>query len=526
MSTPKNRSPERITPPSGGTTRDRATAHRSEARIYAVAGILLVCCIVMMANYLAFRHYRRWDWTTEQRFTLSPRSIQVMHELGADLDVYLLLSDGEPNYQDIRELLDRYRAESNHLQLHFVDPVRSPAEYRTLADRYGLGEAAFGDGMVGADSAVLMVSGDRHWTITRDDLVAIQFDAADPSASRIDTRAEQAISGGIVEVTLGRRTKVCLTEGHGEWSRSGGSERNLSVLETELRRENVELEGFRTQGAARVPEGCDALFVVGAVQAFTTEEATLLRDYVRGGGNLFVAADAELDRGEVRRTGLEEVLRDFGVRLDRAVVLEMDASHLQPGQPDPAGPFYVTDYGEHEVTRSLSGSTRPSVFWVARPVRPVDGTSATTLFSTSASSFAEFDVAALINSREPQRDDADLPGPVSLAVATRVERDGAADAAEATESSRGGRVVVVGDAEFLRGDALQALEVANFDLASAIVGWLTAREALIAIPARDQQAQPIRMSADDAWNLGARVVVLMPLAMVFLGFAVWWSRRA
>ena len=70
------------------------------------------------------------------------------------------------------------------------------------------------------------------------------------------------------------------------------------------------------------------------------------------------------------------------------------------------------------------------------------------------------------------------------------------------------------------------MEVANLELASAITGWLTAREALIAIPPRRQESQPIQLSEDDAWNLGFRVVFLMPLAMVFLGLAVWWNRRS
>jgi hypothetical protein len=33
------------------------------------------------------------------------------------------------------------------------------------------------------------------------------------------------------------------------------------------------------------------------------------------------------------------------------------------------------------------------------------------------------------------------------------------------------------------------------------------------------------MSEDDLSNLFLRVVVLIPLAFIFLGFAVWWNRR-
>jgi len=529
--TPKSRAPEPRAPGAGSATPpDGLAARRLEQRVSTVLGVLLVCCIVMMANYLAFRHYTRWDWTSERRYTLSERTTETLRELPDDVDVYLFLSDGEPNYVDVRELLDRYRAESNHVVVHFVDAVRQRSAYEALADRYGLGEAMFADGSMGADAAILIASGDRHWTITRDDLVAVDFGMGSEEGPRVDMRSEQAITGGIVEVVMGRRTRVCLSDGHGEWALEGGSDRNLSSFRDEMRRENLEIEPLTLRGAREIPETCDAFFVVGPLQAFTTQEATLVRDYVRGGGNLLVAADAEIDRGDVRPTGLEDVLRDFGIRLDRALVLEMDEAHLHPGQPDPAGPFYVTSYGDHPVTRALEALSRPTVFWVARPVRPVDPERATTLFSTSDQSFAETNVAALVETHEFVRDDEDLAGPISLAVATRVEPDGpaepTAEGAPPGDAARGGRVIVVGDAEFLRGEALSTLQVANLELASAMVGWLTSREALISIPPRRGQAEPIQLSQDDAMNLGFRVVVLMPLAMMFLGFAVWWNRRS
>jgi hypothetical protein len=36
----------------------------------------------------------------------------------------------------------------------------------------------------------------------------------------------------------------------------------------------------------------------------------------------------------------------------------------------------------------------------------------------------------------------------------------------------------------------------------------------------------VQLTSDDALNLAFRVIVLMPLAVVFIGFAVWWNRRS
>lgn len=524
----KTRAPD-APPPKEEKPRDAASKRRFEGRTNVGIASLLVILIVVMANYLAFRHYRRFDWTSEGVFTLSDRTRAVLRELDRDVDVYLVMSAGEPNYQDLRELLERYRGEQQRLTLHFVDPDRQTAEYRLIAERFGLGIAQTDTGALTSDVSVVMSAGDRTWKITQDDLVQVDFDSLGEGEPQLDVRSEQALTGGLLEVTQGRRTKVCVTQGHGEWTVSRGAERDLQGLADEMRRENLEIEPFETRGASSVPEGCDAVFVIAPTTAFTSEEAELLRSYVQGGGNLLVAADPEIRRDEIASIGLEDVLRDFGIRLDRSLVLELDPRFLPPSATNPAGPFAIASFGDHPITRPYHqlGVAVPMLVDMVRSVRPI-GERATTIMQTSESAFAETDIAALVAHGEPTRDDADIAGPVSIAVATRVERLGepAQDEGEPEESREGGRVVVIGDADFLDARYLAAAEAVNYGVASAIVGWLTERAALIELPGRRVAAQPIRMSEDDVWGLFFRVVFLLPAAVIFLGFAVWWNRRS
>lgn len=523
----KSRSP--ASPPAEEPRRDDAASRRRfEGRTNVAVASLLVLAIAVMANYLSFRHYARWDWTSEGVFTLSDRTRAVLRELDRDVEAWLVLSSAEPNYQDLRELLQRYRAESQRLELHFVDPDREPAEYRVLAERLGLGAVDLGGGQMGSDVAVVLESGDRQWKISRDDLVTFDFEAMEEGQQRVDVRSEQALTGGILEVTSGRRTKVCITQGHGEWTVGRGAERDLGALQDQMRRDNLDIETFETRGASRVPEDCDAVFVVGPTTAFTREEAELVRGYVQGGGNLFVAADPELRQEQIAATGLEEVLRDFGIRLDRSVVLELDPRFLPQNVTTPIGPYFVASWGEHPITRPFRDPAAGVLLEITRSVRPVDPDRATVLLSTSESSFAETEIEQMIRAGEPSRDDADVAGPVPVAVATRVERVGEPpdDEGEPAEEREGGRVVVIGDAEFLDSQYLGMQEVVNYELASAIVGWLTEREALIELPGRSVEARPVRMTQEDVEGLGFRVVVLLPAALFFLGFAVWWNRRS
>ena len=57
-----------------GTNNARSTSERRTLeRITASASTLLLVAILAMVNYLAFRHYKRFDWTSQGIFTLSPK---------------------------------------------------------------------------------------------------------------------------------------------------------------------------------------------------------------------------------------------------------------------------------------------------------------------------------------------------------------------------------------------------------------------------------------------------------------------
>ncbi|MFW6067717.1 MAG: GldG family protein [Myxococcota bacterium] len=476
---------------------------------------LLVVAIGGMVNYLAYRHYERWDWTEAQQFSLSDRTKKVLAELSQPVEIHLFLSQFERSFQDVRELLQRYRAESNRIQVHYVDPDQRPAEYSALLRKFGVRAAQLETGEVMADVAAVVSSGDEHWRIKRNDLVSLDFDpAGDPNEAKVDVKTEQAITGGILQVVQGEATKVCTTEGHGEWSAEGSGERSLWALEEELRRSNVEMETISTRGRERVPKECDAVLVIGPTRAFGEDEAGLLEDYVRSGGGVMLTLDPVFEHERVQASGLESMARDFGIRIDPAVVLELDPSRLL--SPSPMEAFVVTDYGDHETTQPFAGA--PTVVHVARSVRAIEGEGATDLLRASAQAFGETDVAAIGPDQDLEAGPDDIAGPLALAAAYEAE--------ESSEEGRRGRLLVVGDSDLLQSDFLTQAQFVNADLVSAWVGWLTERKALISIAPRKIEAAPMLMTEEDLTALMFRVLVLIPAAVLLLGFAVWWSRRS
>jgi len=490
---------------------------------------VLVTLVLAMGNYLSFRHYARWDWTRQSIFTLSDRSARIARGLDRPVDIYVLMSTAESNFNDVKELLDRYRAASSKIVLHFVDPDRRPGEYRLLAQRFGLGAAIVEEtGNTGSDVALLVVRGDKKWSVNRWDLRSLEMDEGDETgeSAELSVKAEQAITGAIVQVTSGRPTKICVTTGHGEWSTEGGGERSISALVDALRRDNIELEGLETLGARRVPEGCDAVYVVGPQSPFSDAEAALLRTYVSRGGNLLLALDPILEAEAVRPTGLEGLAHEYGARVGNDLVLELDEGHLLP--QGSVETFLVNDWGAHPTVRALKGLGARMVVRLSRSVRPVDGSGATVLVQTSGKAVAKVHLSELQDGNEPTAGPDALRGPVALAVASQ---HGGAAAAEGEDpdrarARRGGRVVVIGNASFLLAPFLQAPEIATVDFATSVTGWLAEREALVSIAPKKVKAHAVSMTDSDLSSLFFRVLVLMPSSIIILGFAVWWTRRS
>ncbi|MEM9071162.1 MAG: GldG family protein [Myxococcota bacterium] len=496
---------------------DDALAEKHAAlRMHAIIGSLLVGLIAFEVNYLSFRHFSRWDVTEDERFTLSERTDEVLARLEKDIEIVVLLSDAEPNFGDVRELVDRYRAGSPRVRVVYIDPDKQPGEARRAAERYDIEIGVVSSGESFADVAAVVTAEGQRWKITRDDLFSVDFDSLDETnGPQVDVKSERALTGAIVQVTQGEATKVCITSGRGEWGLSG--ERSLYLVREELERENLELQDLPAVGLREIPEDCDAVFVLGPQRAFAPEEARRLTDWVKAGGHLLLAFDPIFDRDEVEATGFEDPLRDLGIVLDQTVVLELDPRFVLRG--DPTDLFAVVGFGDHPTTNALSRAGGSVAVSLVRSVRAEAGTGATELLLTSDAAYAETDIGGLIADRDVAADADDLQGPVGLAVANEMV------VAQSAEGETVGRVIVIGDSDWIDGPLLMEPQFGNLDLLMAWTGWLTEREALISIPPRRSNLQAVVMSEADVSGVALRVFVLLPAAFLLLGFAVWWSRR-
>ncbi|MDD5307385.1 MAG: GldG family protein [Deltaproteobacteria bacterium] len=500
----------------------------SNVAISIVAGL----AVLIMINYLGMRHYVRADWTASGLYTLSDKSVKVLGSLPRDVQLYVLWSQGDPRYPDVKEILDRYTAASRRLKIEILDPDQNPDRVKMIIDKYGAKLKDMGGGVMAVEASVIVTSGDNVKFVSSADFEDVSDDmtgeGGEQGGGLSGFKAEQALTGAILHVTSDEQQKICFTQGHGEWTFEGAGDRALGPVTEGLAQDGYKTLAVTAVAGARIPEGCRVVAVVGPEKAFGAEEAAVLEAYLGKGGRLLLLLDPLLVGERLVPTGLEQLTAKHGIGLDNDVIVEVDARRLVT--PSPLT-FVASEFGSHASVKQLTipdsvGAqvkeqlgAYPVVFSLVRSLSPKDGGAAVAdvLARSSAQSWGETDAASLGASETPAAKGADdVAGPCAVAMAAAVP---------AVSGKAEGRLVVVGDSDFLAPELAQNESLYNRDFWAGLVGWLAARTELVAIAPKNPEHVRLALTEGDVstlWQVLAGEVLLAIVA----GFVVWLRRRS
>jgi len=493
------------------------------------AALLLLAALAVMVNYLGWKYHHRFDWTSEQLYSLSEKTENVLAHLDRDVEAVVLLQPGASGgaggfdvYEASRELLSRYDAASPRFSVRHLDPARDLVEAQRVVDEYGLDQTA----------AVVFVAGEgeaqQRRVLSVNDLVEFDFSPLQMGQTEevAGFRGEQRFTRTLVELTAGEKPRVLFTTGHGEISLDDRSRDGFGVARRLLGEDNFEIEEWASLGQPRVPEGTDLLVVGGPTATFLAPELAVFDAYLEAGGRMLLLLDPVIGgAGALVPTGLELWLEGYGVEVGDDVVVD-------PSSPLPFyGPetLYATRYPEqHPVTRSVARGPLPVLVSLSRSVgrgAPPADLEVTVLAESSDEGWGESDLQSAPMTPGPE----DVDGPVPLAVAVASARDGgggepaAGDDGSPTEAG-GLRLVVVGDSTFA-GDRLLDANYANQALLVDAFNWLVEREGMIGLPAKRPEQVRLNLDQSQVRWLFALVLLVLPGLGAAAGVYVHFRRR-
>jgi ABC-type uncharacterized transport system involved in gliding motility auxiliary subunit len=346
---------------------------------------IAVLTILVILNFVGYRHHKRFDLTTEGLYTISDQAKKVLSNLQKDVKVIRFDLDS-PASQRLGDLMDEFKYISNRISYERIDPQQRPE----VARKYAIQN--MGD--------TIVVVGER--------------------VERPQQIDEQSIINSVIKATRDKLKQVCFTEGHDEKSLSG----DYASIEKILKNENYNIKTITLSTLSQVPAECDVLVAAGPKKGFFQQETAAIGKYLEEGGKFFLLADPNTD------PELNDVLKGWNITLGNDTVIANPGTGLNTVSP------VVQDYGVHPITKDMRRSQ--TVYFEARSVKTGNSAtgevSATEIAKTMPNTFAETEMKGQTPELNKGKD---IEGPVSIgAVASKKIGDKEA------------RLAVIGDSDF------------------------------------------------------------------------------
>jgi ABC-type uncharacterized transport system involved in gliding motility auxiliary subunit len=454
----------------GGILRFFSKRSSQQGANTTVLGVSVIA-ILIIVNFVGFRHHKRFDLTTEKLYTLSDQTKQIVG--GLQKDVTIVHFDKSPN-PALDDQMAEYTALSPHLKFQNVDPQQK----LEMAEQYGA--SRMGD--------VILASGQRKEHLESGGV---------PS--------EEDITVAIIKVTQDKIKTVCFVTGHGEKSLSDDGENGYSHLDAGLKKENYVTKTINLVSEKGIASDCSVVVIAGPTQQFFPQEAEMVNKYLGGTGKGVILVDPQTD------PKLDEIFQAWNTSVGDNVVI--DASGV--GSLMGAGPAIplVTAFGESPITKNFARSM--TFFPLARTVSIADKSKtdpqSVELLKTSQQSFT---VPNLKQGRNEVAYDpkTGVLGPLSLGIA-------------ASRKSAGGeaRVVVIGNSTFAANPYVGQQK--NGDLFYNTINWLAQDENLISIRPKSQTNRRVTLTQGQSSALTWLDLFILPGIVIFSGVYIWWKRR-
>src|SRR5436853_4020415 len=107
-------------------TRRRIRIGRVRIGLNVVVQIVLILFLAAMINGLAFRHYKRWDFSRDQKYALSDKTKRFLDSIKGKVRITVFFAPNTPITQDVQNLLAEYQYTGRgKIDVENVDPERN-----------------------------------------------------------------------------------------------------------------------------------------------------------------------------------------------------------------------------------------------------------------------------------------------------------------------------------------------------------------------------------------------------------------
>ncbi len=442
----------------------------------------LMMLVLAVVVYLLGMYFPvTWDLTGNKRYSLAPQTVNILNNLGADLDkidgadkvtVYAFLQRYDPAYDLTEVLLQGCSQQSRHFRYEMVD-LETEIE---MVKKYDVKVAR----------SMVVEVGDRTTTVLQPE--------------------ESGLINAVYRLVVGEKPVIGYLLGHGEHRFDNLEMSGYATLELVLWEQGYDVRPLVLSETGGVPEACDVLIIAGPRTDPLGLEAEAVSRHLARGKAVLCMFDP------VTPPGWVSWLAQYRIQPTGKVII------TSSGQGKISRLLEVLDgYGAHEISHSMVGVRTLFPFAQALGMLPDDGSGimGAVLLVSSNVSWAELDPETRFSG--PARFDPamDTAGPVPVSLVLEIPSD--------QPEGSPGRMVVVGNSEFVNNSMIN--REGNRDLFLNMVGWLAREENLIELRGRDPLSQPIILTTNQKDLIQWGAVVLWPLLVVSLTVGIMVRHR-
>jgi gliding motility-associatede transport system auxiliary component len=491
-------------------TRRRMKIGRVWIGLSVVVQIVAILFLAVVVNSFAFKYYKRWDFSRDQKYALSDKTRRFLDTLKGKMRITVFFSPNTPITADVQNLLTEYQyGGKGKIDVEQIDPERNLSRAKELFDKY----------KVVTDESLLVLDYDgRNKTVKASEMADVdQSGMALGEGPRVAAfKGEQAITSAMIDLVEGKKKTLGYVTGHKEPALTAPTS-PISLLKTFIENENIKFQELNLLDQPAIPADVNAVMIVGPQYDFSDREMKLLRDFWDKQGRILVLLDPASNTPRLRA-----FLDELGVKVndDRLMVFVRTGIQELALTRDVQARFL----GDSPVTKRLADVRAIFVGGTASLVLDPNRSRAANirlepLIQAEKGYFAETDYNS--DNQTKLQADAQKAADVPLTIAASAERGGSADARVQVNSSR---LVAVSNATFVQDSAIMQ-DQAALDFVSGAVNWLLSREQMIGIAPKIPKPLTFSLDPEALRRLRWILLVLMPLIPAAIGTLVWWQRR-
>jgi ABC-2 type transport system permease protein len=471
--------------------------------------IILALFLIAMVNSLAFRHYKRWDFSRDQKYALSDKTKRFLQTIKGKVRITVFFSPNTPITSDVQNLLTEYQYAGNgKIDIENIDPERNLSRAKEVLEKY----------KVVSDESLLIIDYEgRNKTVKASEMAEIdQSGMALGEGPRVTAfKGEQAITSAMMDLVEGKKNTIGYVLGHKEPPLTGQSP--ISILKTFIENENIKFQELNLFEVPAIPPELKAVLIIGPQYDFSDREMKLLRDFWEKQGRILLLLDPA-----AKTPKLDNFLNGVGVKIndDRLMVFIRTGIQEIAVTRDVQAHFL----GDSPITKRLAdvralflGGTC-SLTLESQRVRAAN-IHLEPLLQAEKGYFAEKDYNT--DDQTKLQADAQRNSDAALTIAASIEKGGSADEHVQMNSAR---MVVVSNTTFIQDNVLAQGQQA-LDFISGSINWLLSREQLIGIAPKVPKTLTFTLDENALRGVRWIILVLIPLIFVVFGTAVWWQRR-